>query len=344
MLLQQRLRAVEVGEDSVEQAGALDEAGFQSRPFVGRQNEGQRDRSVQRGAPRSSSKLTVAPDSSSWRRALSTRSPRPAGQRADDAQDALPVIADRLLAGDQFVVSTCRRRSEAAQRLHGPAGGRKYERSRIARRDAGSTARARAQRPKRLVEHVYCRSIHSCEQGMPFVETTLIGALQGSLLTPGRPSGLGVVVLGGSSGRVDVARAGLLADRGALAIAMRWFGGEGQSPGICEIPLETFALATDRLIREGCDRIALLGTSKGAEAALLVASYDPRIDAVVAFEPVVGRVGEYRPRHGRHRMAAAIELHSSERRLCRSFPTRPRRCSRSIVGLRSVTSSSSRRA
>ncbi len=120
---------------------------------------------------------------------------------------------------------------------------------------------------------------------MPFVETILTGALQGSLLALGRPSGLGAVVLGGSSGRVDVARAGLLADRGAMAIAMRWFAGPGQSPGICEIPLETFALATDRLIEEGCDRIAFLGTSKGAEAALLVASYDPRIDAVVAFSP-----------------------------------------------------------
>lgn len=120
---------------------------------------------------------------------------------------------------------------------------------------------------------------------MIFVETALTGGLQGSLLKPERPSGLGVVVLGGSSGRVDVARAGLFADRGAVAIAMRWFGGEGQSPGICEIPLEMFAQATDRLIDEGCHRIAFLATSKGAEAALLVASYDPRVDVVVAFSP-----------------------------------------------------------
>src|ERR671910_155336 len=47
---------------------------------------------------------------------------QPAGQRADDAQDALPMVADRLLAGDQLVICACRRGGEAAQRLHGSAG------------------------------------------------------------------------------------------------------------------------------------------------------------------------------------------------------------------------------
>jgi uncharacterized protein len=116
-------------------------------------------------------------------------------------------------------------------------------------------------------------------------ETVLADGLQGFLLKPSQRSGAGVVVLGGSSGRVDVARARLFADAGAVAIALRWFGGDGQVPGICEVPLELFGPATDRLIHEGCDRIAYVGTSKGAEAALLLASYDPRIDVVVAFSP-----------------------------------------------------------
>lgn len=117
-------------------------------------------------------------------------------------------------------------------------------------------------------------------------ETGLTGAsLQGVLLEPDRRNGVGVVVLGGSSGRVDVARARLFATIGATAIALRWFGGDGQVPGICEVPLESFAPATDRLIAEGCDRIAYVGTSKGAEAALLLACFDERIDAVVAFSP-----------------------------------------------------------
>jgi uncharacterized protein len=84
---------------------------------------------------------------------------------------------------------------------------------------------------------------------------------------------------------VDVARARLFAETGATAIALRWFGGDGQAPGICEVPLESFVPATDRLVAEGCDRIAYVGTSKGAEAALLLACFDHRIDAVVAFSP-----------------------------------------------------------
>jgi hypothetical protein len=104
----------------------------------------------------------------------------------------------------------------------------------------------------------------------------------------------GVVVLGGSSGRVDVVRAGLFAQAGAKALALQWFGGTGQSPGICEIPLETFIAATDFLISKACERIILVGTSKGAEAALLVASIDPRITCVVAISPssvVWGNIG-----------------------------------------------------
>jgi acetyl esterase/lipase len=116
-------------------------------------------------------------------------------------------------------------------------------------------------------------------------ESALAGDLQGTLLTPEQSTGLGVVVLGGSSGRVDVARAGLFAAKGAIALALRWFGGDGQVPLICEVPLETFTGATERLVKTGCDRIAYVGTSRGAEAALLVAIDDPRIDAVMAISP-----------------------------------------------------------
>jgi uncharacterized protein len=116
-------------------------------------------------------------------------------------------------------------------------------------------------------------------------EIALTGELQGTLLRPRSATGLGVVVLAGSSGRVDVMRATLFAAKGAVAIALRWFGGEGQVPGICEVPLESFAPAIDRLVEEGCDRIAFVGTSKGAEAALLLATVDTRLDAVIAVSP-----------------------------------------------------------
>lgn len=109
-----------------------------------------------------------------------------------------------------------------------------------------------------------------------------------------RHNATGVVVLGGSSGRVDVSRAKLFANHGTMAVALRWFGGEGQAPGICEIPLETFFAAADYLVERGCERIVLVGTSKGAEAALLTAVHDRRISAVVAISPssfVWGNIG-----------------------------------------------------
>jgi acetyl esterase/lipase len=120
---------------------------------------------------------------------------------------------------------------------------------------------------------------------MKVYEASLSGDLQGSLLKPAEPTGWGVVVLAGSSGRVDVARARLFAALGATSLALRWFGGEGQPRGICEVPLESFTPATDRLVGEGCDRVAYVGTSKGAEAALLLAIDDPRIRLVAAISP-----------------------------------------------------------
>src|SRR5258705_2686210 len=116
-------------------------------------------------------------------------------------------------------------------------------------------------------------------------EAGLSSALQGSILKPAEQTGWGVVVLAGSSGRVDVARAKLFAALGAVCIALRWFGGERQPPGICEVPLEVFTRTTERLIEEGCERVAYVGTSKGAEAALLIATDDPRVRVVAAISP-----------------------------------------------------------
>jgi len=125
------------------------------------------------------------------------------------------------------------------------------------------------------------------------VEETLSGAVAGKLFRCPQAT-TGVVVLGGSSGRVDVGRARLFANEGSSALALQWFGGEGQPPGICEVPLETFFAATDHLLETGCRRIVYVGTSKGAEAALLAAVHDQRINAVVAISPssvVWGNIG-----------------------------------------------------
>jgi hypothetical protein len=118
-------------------------------------------------------------------------------------------------------------------------------------------------------------------------------------------NGTGVLVLSGSSGRVERDRARLLARSGvSAALTYRWFGGEGQPAGIWEYPLESFAPAVAALA-ERCDRVVLLGVSKSAEAFLLYAADDPVVDAVVALAPShvawanvgPGPDGELRPQH-----------------------------------------------
>lgn len=111
------------------------------------------------------------------------------------------------------------------------------------------------------------------------------GDVQGALIRPDRSNGLGVMVLTGSSGRVDTERAQRFADLGATALALRWWGGEGQTPGVNLVPLEVFVRGLDRLQAIGCNRFAILGTSFGAEAALLVAVKDRRVDFAIAISP-----------------------------------------------------------
>ncbi|MGC9543172.1 acyl-CoA thioester hydrolase/BAAT C-terminal domain-containing protein [Streptomyces sp. UG1] len=117
------------------------------------------------------------------------------------------------------------------------------------------------------------------------IEHELTVPWEAVLLEPVAGGGTGVVVLAGSSGRVDRQRARLLAEQGLLALAVRWFGGPGQPEGICEVPLETFVAAVDLLRARGAGRIGILGVSKGAEAALLTAVHEPRVDVVVAVSP-----------------------------------------------------------
>ena len=107
---------------------------------------------------------------------------------------------------------------------------------------------------------------------------------EGVRCLPTRPTGVGALVLAGSSGRIDAPRARLLAEHGAVAESIRWFGGAGQHSGPWEIPLELFLNRVDLLRRE-CDRILVLGTSFGAEAALLVGALSDAVACVVAFAP-----------------------------------------------------------
>lgn len=100
---------------------------------------------------------------------------------------------------------------------------------------------------------------------------------------PSRESGTAVLLLAGSSGRVERERADLLASHGARVRAIRWFGGEGQRPAPHEVPIELFIGQLDDLRRDH-DRVAIVGTSFGAEAALVTASAVD-VDATVALSP-----------------------------------------------------------
>ncbi|MBB2893328.1 alpha/beta fold hydrolase [Flexivirga oryzae] len=107
---------------------------------------------------------------------------------------------------------------------------------------------------------------------------------EGVLVIPENHCGTGILTIGGSSGRVDADRARLLAAHGALALSIRWFGGPGQPDTPRLVPLETFTHALDRLAVD-CDRLIISGLSFGAEAALLVAAHDERVDGCIGFAP-----------------------------------------------------------
>jgi acetyl esterase/lipase len=107
---------------------------------------------------------------------------------------------------------------------------------------------------------------------------------EGLLVVPDGEIRSACLVLAGSSGRVETERVHLLARRDVAAASIQWFGGQGQAPGICEIPLETFGPVLD-LLAEHHEHLVVIGTSKGAEAALLLAARDRRIRAVAAMSP-----------------------------------------------------------
>jgi uncharacterized protein len=90
---------------------------------------------------------------------------------------------------------------------------------------------------------------------------------------------VGVLVLAGSSGRVEEERCRVLAGLGATAASYRWFG-----EAVDRVPLESFDEPLAEL-HERCQRLVVLGTSRGAEAALLLGARHVEIDAVVAISP-----------------------------------------------------------
>ena len=107
----------------------------------------------------------------------------------------------------------------------------------------------------------------------------------------GDGSGAAVMILGGSEGGIgdNTTRSAIdLQKRGFSVLTPSYFGAPGQPSSLQLVELETFDRALDwlrgrREVDE--DRIAVIGHSKGAEAALLIGTKHPELAAVVASAP-----------------------------------------------------------
>lgn len=110
--------------------------------------------------------------------------------------------------------------------------------------------------------------------------------LVGTLYRPDTGERLpGVVLLGGAEGGMHEDDAALLAAHGYATLALAYYGLPGLPPTLQGVPVEYFADALDHLRARpdvDADRLAVIGASKGGEAALLIGSLLPGLRAVVS--------------------------------------------------------------
>lgn len=108
-----------------------------------------------------------------------------------------------------------------------------------------------------------------------------------------------ILVLGGSEGGVPVSLAYQFAERGWAALALAYFGADGLPQSLANVPLEYFDTAAAWLGRQPLvskEGLAVIGTSRGGELALLVGSRNASFRRVVAIAPsavVWGPVGPH---------------------------------------------------
>ena len=98
----------------------------------------------------------------------------------------------------------------------------------------------------------------------------------------------GVILLGGSEGGFPTPQGAMLASRGFVALALAYFGTSGLPPAMQRIPVEYFGKAIQAVrqlpgVQGGS--ISVIGSSRGAEAALIAASTYSEVNAVAATSP-----------------------------------------------------------
>lgn len=97
-----------------------------------------------------------------------------------------------------------------------------------------------------------------------------------------------VLVLGGSLGGLENGRAAVLASHGHPALSLAYFGMESLPDALVGIEIEYFEAAIRFMIDRDIARsghLALMGTSRGGELVLLLASRSPDVGGVVAYVP-----------------------------------------------------------
>ena len=99
-----------------------------------------------------------------------------------------------------------------------------------------------------------------------------------------------IIVLGGSGGGIPpaIGPAGGFASRGYAVLALAYFGAPGLPRTLSNIPLEYFGTALQWLANRPTvdpSRIAVVGSSRGAELALLLGTLFPALRAVAAYMP-----------------------------------------------------------
>ena len=98
----------------------------------------------------------------------------------------------------------------------------------------------------------------------------------------------GIIILGGSEGRLFEGWAQAMAANGFAALSLAWFAYPGLPEELVEIPLEYFDRAAAWMktqVKVKAGGLGLMGGSKGGEAALLAASRNNDFRAVVAMTP-----------------------------------------------------------
>jgi dienelactone hydrolase len=106
-----------------------------------------------------------------------------------------------------------------------------------------------------------------------------------------------VISVSGSGGGLSESGAALYASHGYAGLALAYFNAETLPPDLIDIPLEYFERAIDWLQHQpriDANRIAVSGTSRGGELALLLGATFAAIKAVVAYVPsgiVFGGIG-----------------------------------------------------